>query len=203
MNDRDFDKLVGRMADEHHNPPPTPRERMWRQVQAGRAQPVGRSRHRFMRTAWAAAAVLVIGIGIGRWSSPPTETGPVAVNNPVREAQLPDLYQQTTLALFNRADAMLTDFRVAGCTAGNLEPTGRWASEMLVQARLLQGTPVGEDPELEALLMDLELVLAQIVGISPDHCDRDVAWIRSGLNERSTLNRLRAVTDRRDVLDPI
>lgn len=195
MDDRDFENLVEQMADAHNPPPPTPRERMWRRVEARRV-PSARRRPRVNRMVWAAAAVLLLGVGIGRWSRPPESAGPVAVVQPAAKPGYPDLYQQTTLTLFNKADALLTDFRLGGCEAAELDPTTKWATGMLTQARLLQGTPAGDDPELAGLLQDLELVLVQIVAINPDNCDSDVAWIRSGLNERATLDRLRAVTDR-------
>jgi hypothetical protein len=203
MNDQEFDKILGQIVDEHNSPPAVPRERMWRQVQAHRLQPARRPMRRLMQAAMAMAAVLVIGIGIGRWTSVPHETGPASEVTLQRDTPLSGLYAQATLALFDQADVMLTDFRLTGCAAKELEPSSQWASQMLVQTRLLQGTPVGENPELETLLMDLELVLAQIVAINPKTCDRDVAWIRSGLTERATLHRLRAVTDRPDVLDLI
>ena len=69
-----------------------------------------------------------------------------------------------------------------------------WAGGMLVQTRLLMGTPVADDPAVLELLEDLELVLAQIVGISRDNCARDMAWIRSGLENRSTIDRLRRMS---------
>jgi hypothetical protein len=66
-----------------------------------------------------------------------------------------------------------------------------WAGGMLLQTRLLMETPVGRDPETRALLMDLELVLAQIAGISQNNCARDVAWIRDAMTEQATIDRLR------------
>jgi len=47
---------------------------------------------------------------------------------------------------------------------------------------------------MKNLLDELELVLAQIVGLSRDNCARDMAWIRQGLQERSTIDRLRTVS---------
>jgi len=72
----------------------------------------------------------------------------------------------------------------------------------LLQTRLLLDAPATRDIELIGLLEDLELVLAQIVGLSRDNCARDVAWIKQGLQERSTLDRLRMMSDGRDQ-DPL
>ncbi len=45
------------------------------------------------------------------------------------------------------------------------------------------------------LMVELELVLAQIVGLSRENCAQDMAWIQKGLQENSTLERLRLVSD--------
>jgi hypothetical protein len=65
---------------------------------------------------------------------------------------------------------------------------------MLVQTRLLMDTSVDEDPGMHALLQELEMVLAQIAGLSPEHCARDMAWIRRGLQDRATIDRLRMMS---------
>lgn len=101
MNDSESttsDDWIGRMAREHYNPPPaTPRDEMWRAVEAridgggagedGREPPGGGSamgRHNTMRfrgpwLALAASVILALGIGLGRWSqaSPGDEVPPV------------------------------------------------------------------------------------------------------------------------------
>ena len=38
------------------------------------------------------------------------------------------------------------------------------------------------------------MVLAQIAGLSPEHCARDMAWIRRGLHDRATIDRLRMMS---------
>jgi hypothetical protein len=57
-----------------------------------------------------------------------------------------------------------------------------------------KGTSAADDIEMNNLLEELELVLAQIVGLSRNNCARDMAWIRQGLQERSTIDRLRTVS---------
>ncbi len=206
MNEKEFEQLLDEARQTHNVPPEVPAERMWKAVQAGRSQPILKPRFPLWRAALATAAVLVIGIGIGRWALPepvnpvvaelaaPAETTPVHVS---------EMYAVTTLALFDRADALLTDFRMEGCSAQQMESTSRWAGNMLIQTRVLQNSPASENVELAGLLTDLELVLAQIITINPDRCDRDVAWIRSGLTQRATVDRLRAASTRNNQLAPL
>jgi hypothetical protein len=149
----------------------------------------------------AVAAVLVIGIFIGRLSENPgtipvVETAPVAVTQPepTRPEVKSDVYAMAARDLFGRADFLLTDFKVRSCGTDELKEVPDWAGGMLVQTRLLMGTSAADDIEMNNLLEELELVLAQIVGLSRDNCARDMAWIRQGLQERSTIDRLRTVS---------
>ena len=96
--------------------------------------------------------------------------------------------------LFGRADFLLTDFKVRSCGTADLTEVPDWAGGMLVQTRLLMGTPAADDLEMKNLLEDLEMVLAQIVGLSRENCAGDMAWIRQGLLERATIDRLRTVS---------
>lgn len=206
MNEQDFEKLLDQARQTHNVPSEVPSERMWQAVEAGGLKPISKPGFQLWKPALAMAAVLVIGIGIGRWSTPdvinptmseltvPAETTPDRVS---------ELYKVTAFALFDRADALLTDFRMEGCGAQQMEATSRWAGNLLTQTRVLQNSPAAENAELANLLTDLELVLAQIITINPDRCDQDVAWIRSGLTQRATVDRLRAVSTRNNQSDPL
>jgi len=195
MNERDLEKLVKKMADQHNIPPAVPREKMWRNIQAHQIRSSKTNRSGYWQATLAVAAILIIGIGIGRWIQPIPNAGTLDQTD-LTPVTSPDLYQQPVLALFDRAEIRLTEFRIDERPAQDLDPAGNWATEMLLQTRILQGSAAGQSPELGPMLMDLELVLAQIVGINPVNPDRDVAWIRSGLNHRETLDNLRAAQDR-------
>jgi hypothetical protein len=206
------DQEISEMAREHNRPPEVPRERMWAKIDAARAgrrgvlQPDFKARRRpaarIMRLTAAVAAVLVVGFFLGRMTQEPgtlpaTEAPPVAgvadsdAGDPgVRR----DVYAMAARDLFGRADFLLTDFKVRSCGTDDLTQVPDWAGGMLVQTRLLLGTPAAEDVQLKNLLEELELVLAQIVGLSQKDCARDMAWIRKGLQERATIDRLRAVS---------
>ena len=213
LSDKEWDDLVRGV----NVPPEVPRERMWQVIDAarqdrrrvvtapglsGRRRPV-----EFWRFAAGLAAVLVIGFALGRFSggtnAPSAVPGaaPAAVasgdqprpttNDPRLEREV---YRLAAASLFGRADYLLTDFKVRSCAEEDLAAAPALASGMLVQTRLLLDSPAARDPGLREMLEDLELVLAQIGGLSRDNCARDVAWIRQGLRERSTLDRLRMMS---------
>jgi hypothetical protein len=218
------DKEISKMARRHNPPPEVPRDRMWAKIDAARAdrrediqkdtqkdiqkvvKPDFTPRHgpafRVMRLAAAVAAVLVLGIFIGRMtqenkSLPVVDSTPVAVIQEKTTADpglRRDVYAMAARDLFGRADYLLTDFKVRSCGREDLSEVPDWAGGMLVQTRLLMDTPAADDLEMNNMLEELELVLAQIVGLSKDNCARDMAWIRRGLQERATIDRLRTVS---------
>jgi hypothetical protein len=211
MMDPNKDKDREEMARTHNPPCEVPRDRMWERIDAARSerrgvlQPDFNPRHgpafRIMRLAAGVAAVLVVGFFIGRMSQraeiiPAVEPAPVAIHQDqaIDPKIRQDVYALAARDLFGRADYLLTDFKVRSCGKDDLSEVPDWAGGMLVQTRLLMGTSVAEDVEMKNLLDELELVLAQIVGLSRDHCARDMAWIRRGLQERSTIDRLRTVS---------
>jgi hypothetical protein len=205
MNDQEFDGLVERMKQEHHTPPPVPRDRMWARIEAARhGRPVRTPQpsawRRWGRPALAAAAVLVLGFSIGRMSTRPdagplvadaeTVTPPAAARAPRTEAS--PLVRHAAASLFNRADVLLTDLKVSRCA--QREDSGAvpaWAGGLLVQTRLLLDTPLADDPDTKHLLQDLELVLVRITGLSTADCAGDVDRIRRDLETNATLDRLR------------
>ncbi len=219
MQDRELERLVETMKSGHNQPPPTPRDRMWQRIEAARREAAGidtagqetaaprtawRPRQRFWTTAAAMAAVLVLGVAIGRWTGAPAPgTGPDPVQQTVAQLEPapPDgafrhgtanlLYVKAAGDLFDRADVLLTDFKITPCAEQDLQAVPDWAGGMLLQTRLLLNTSVAEDPALRDLLLDLELVLAQIAGLNPNNCSRDAAWIRDALDQQSTIDRLR------------
>ena len=89
-----------------------------------------------------------------------------------------------------RADALLTklaQMRESGRPAPEIQP---WAESLLLETRLLLDSPAAQDPSLDALLLDLELTLAQVSQ------DPDLATADSGTKEsdRALLMRIRFKT---------
>jgi len=209
INDNEWEDMVRGV----NKPPEVPRDRMWQAIDAARKesrqvvtapefQRTGGTTSRWWRVAATMAAVLVLGVAIGRMTVTPDT--PVAVNETpttttvarttVNRATAREVDRLAASDLFGRADYLLTDFKVRTCAQDDLGARPSWAGGLLLQTRLLLDSSVAKDAEMHQLLEELELVLAQIVGLSRDNCARDMAWIKQGLQERSTLDRLRMVS---------
>ena len=183
----------------YHEPPgEPPRERMWQEIVARRTAN-GLRRERGSRrwlVAWAAgiAAVLVIGIGIGRLTvRQPVPSGGAPVAAVAGGPRKEDLtaYRVAAAEHLGQAEAFLTLFRASV----RREPQERLASstarQLLATNRLLLDSPAAVDPRLKLLLQDLELVLAQIAQLNPARSNEDLQLIREGLDD-GVLVRLRA-----------
>lgn len=192
MNDDRFEDLLREAARDYHRPPETPRDEMWAVIEAERRRRRTAPQVVVLRPVWrwaiGMAAVLLVGIAIGRWMRPKPEasfTSPVA-------AQSGDVaYRLVAAQYLGRTEALLAGFQ-ADAPSGQLDPQFvSQARELLASTRLLLDSPAGTDPQLRPLLQDLELVLAQIALLSATQEKRDVELIIQGIDQKSVLTRLR------------
>jgi hypothetical protein len=101
-------------------------------------------------------------------------------------------YQLTTVRHLSDAEALLTSFRAR--TTGDRQmdaQMAKWARDLLTNTRLLLDSPVANDPQRRPLLEDLELVLVQIVQLSPGSTPQDHELIERTLQQEHVLTRLR------------
>ena len=190
MTDDRFEERLREAAQDYHRPPATPREELWRRIAAARAE---RRRVIVLRPAlrWGVgiAAVLALGVGIGRWSATGSPTSSGVPGTGERTSAF--VYQLAAAQYLTRTEALLTGFR-AETRAG--VPTAQFsvqARDLLCTTRLMLDSPAARDVRLKSLLEDLELVLAQIAQL-PSRGDRDdVQSMNQGLDQRSVLLRLR------------
>jgi hypothetical protein len=101
-------------------------------------------------------------------------------------------YQLTTVHHLSEAEALLTSFRTR--TTGDQQmdaQLGAWARQLLSNTRLLLDSPVANDPQRRPLLEDLELILVQIVQLSPGSATQDRDLIEKTLQQEHVLTRLR------------
>jgi hypothetical protein len=197
MDDDQLDPMLRDAARAYHRPPEPPREAMWQAIQAGRR--VDRARppalRRWAPWAMAAAAMLALGVGIGRLSAPtarPVGTAPAqtAVAAPrVNETA----YRLATLEHLGQSEAFLTLFRTSVQSGSQERLASVTARQLLASNRLLLDSPAGQNRRTRVLLQDLELVLAEIAQLSPQASAGDRELIREGMERGGVLSRLRTV----------
>jgi hypothetical protein len=91
-----------------------------------------------------------------------------------------------------QAEALLTAFK-ADLSQGRMDAEmASWGKDLLSNTRLLAASPAGRDPVRRKLLQDLELVLVQIVQLSPNAPARDRDLINGAITEDQVLTRLRS-----------
>ncbi len=193
MSDDQLDQRIREAARDYNQPPETPREEMWARIQAGRRQHGGTPaacrglpfRRRWVPWAAAAAAILAVGIGIGRVSVTPESSvwkGPSANATTYRLAAQEHLSQsEAFLTLFRTSLENLPDHRLASASA----------RQLLATNRLLLDSPAAVEPATRLLLEDLELVLAEIAQLSPRSRGQDLQLIRDGMERGNVMPRLR------------
>jgi hypothetical protein len=208
MSKNEIDRMVDVVRDSYHVPGETPKEAIWDVIEQGLAAApdegvldltVARKsrslrQSRYFGWSAAAAAVLALGIGIGRMSSPGTTATPVANTS----GDMPSSLQFAAAEHFGRTESLLTMVR-SDARQGQVDPmTGTWARGLLVQTRMLMDARTGDDPVMIELLEDLELVLAQVVGLAEggviegDRTRTELDLALRGVEERELLPRLQA-----------
>ena len=101
-------------------------------------------------------------------------------------------YQLTAVRHLSEAEALLTSFRTRSSADQQMDAQlGSWARELLSNTRLLLDSPVANDPQRRPLLEDLELVLVQIVQLSPGSTPQDRELIEKTLQHDHVMTRLR------------
>jgi hypothetical protein len=198
MLDDRLDDQLRDAAKDYNDPPETPRDLMWERIVAERAEKTDRSSVlpiRHLRPLWWAAgiaAVLVLGIGLGRLSINRT---PLAAPAPIATGTTPRVgnaaYQVATAEHLSQSEAFLTLFRASVRQGGNEQLASATARQLLATNRLLLDSPAANDGKTRLLLQDLELVLAEIAQLTPQPRSRDLDLITEGLERGGVMSRLR------------
>jgi hypothetical protein len=116
----------------------------------------------------------------------------VALSGAAANSTSASAYQLTTVRHLSEAEALLTSFRTRSATDQQMDAQlGSWARELLSNTRLLLDSPVANDPQRRPLLEDLELVLVQIVQLSPGSTPQDRELIEKTLQHDHVMTRLR------------
>lgn len=100
-------------------------------------------------------------------------------------------YQVATIRHLANAEALLTAFHNDSRDAKMDATLSLWARDLLSNTRLLLDSPAADDPQRAKLLGDLELVLAEIVQLSPGASAQDRGLIEGSIRNGQVMTRLR------------
>jgi hypothetical protein len=204
MTDDRFEEVVREAAKSYNEPPPAPRDEIWARLSAARRGESApgpepeivelASRRRPARWAVAAAAlaaVLLLGVMIGRFTAAPTRTDtPTATAAVADTAGAPrpnGVMRFAAIQHLSQIQALLVDYE-----AGRLDADFHSAAEdLLFRTRLLLDAEGLEDPSMRTLLRDLELFLAEVAQLARTNESGERELIDQGLDERKIRPRLR------------
>ena len=194
MNEQDIERGLAQLKDTWRRPGEPPLDEMWAVIERDAfARPV-RAPVTWTRRLLPLAAMLVLGFGIGQ-IAPRLRGGsaaPVASPAPLaQEKEIAAPFVGVATDYLERVTSLLVT--LAGAS-GRAQPAGYSADQardLLTTTRLLMDSPAPMQPNLRALLEDLELVLAQIARLPARPEAPDVYLIDQAMDQREVIPRLR------------
>jgi len=202
MDDKQLDQLLDKARESYRVPPEPAVEALWQRIDAEAfAAPVAVSTRRGSewRIAWRlAAASLVFGVIAGRWSAGVRPSITIQAATPEVASALPAArpYQKTTEALLGQTAVLLAALGTDRTSATLSANVSDQAMQLLGTTRLLLDSPAAADPQMHALLLDLELTLAQVARLQPARGNTELTRINEAVAERDIVPRIRsAVVD--------
>jgi len=207
MTEHRFDDLMRDAAREYRVPADPPLDAMWQEIERAHWGRAARRRDassrrgmlRIVRAApWMAAgigmaATLVVGIAIGRQSAPSVPALPIASLASAAEAESTP-YDLATGRHLVQAAALLIALPSQAGTLDAGDALVEQAHDLLSTTRILLDSPAADNPDIRALLRDLELVLAQVSRLPARGSEpAEVQLINDAILERDVLPRLRMV----------
>ena len=206
MDDNRFDDVLRDLPRSFNAPPEPPLDEMWTTIEDAHFNapvPISTTRVMTSRAPWlAAAAALVVGIGIGRYlpsGAKPAENAasPSAIAaNPTSPASdtssaVADAYRDQTNRYLGQAAALLISLPAKDANGKTDAAFATKATDLLVTTRLLIDSPAAaQDPKLHSLLEDLELVLVQIARLRSEKNKGDLDLIHQAVEQGDVLSRL-------------
>ena len=121
--------------------------------------------------------------------NPQSVRSPQLDRSPQSSSSVP--YQVATIRHLANAEALLTAFHNDSRDAKMDATLSLWARDLLSNTRLLLDSPAADDPQRAKLLGDLELVLAEIVQLSPGASAQDRGLIEGSIRNGQVMTRLR------------
>jgi hypothetical protein len=150
------------------------------------------------------AAALMMGIGLGRFSTNETAASPGSSDpSTMASAVVTDTatstsnaYDKVASELLGRTVVLLMSLPAESRNVGAGERFSNQATELLTSTRLLLDSPAASDARFKDLLEDLELVLAQIAMLQSGRTRQEIDLITDALEERDVVPRIRSAVAR-------
>ena len=203
MDENRFDEVIRDLPQSFTTPSEPPLDEMWKVIEdAHFNSPASTRRPGGMNSPvpWlAAAAALVIGIGIGHYVALGKKTqqsgnGASAVAStqrlPADTSAIADAYRDQTSNYLGQAAALLISLPPQNASGKTDAAFAGKAADLLVTTRLLMDSPAAQDPKLRSLLEDLELVLVQIARLRGERNKGDLDLIHQAVEQGDVLSRL-------------
>jgi hypothetical protein len=206
MDDNRFDEVLHDLPRSFSPPTSPPLEEMWAVIEEAHFNAptsIPSRRTTVMSSApWlAAAATLLIGIGIGRYIprvtknvADVTATSAVAPSRALASAPdtsaVADAYRDQTSRYLGQTAALLISLPAKDASGKTDASFAGKAADLLVITRLLIDSPASQDPKMRSLLEDLELVLVQIARLRGERSRSDLDLIHQAVEQGDVLSRL-------------
>lgn len=205
MDDNRFDDVIRDLPRSFKTPPQPPLDEMWAVIEDAHFNaPSSISTHSRPSASvpWlAAAAALLIGIGVGRYLPRGTKT---VTNTPTPSAiastrvsshaadtsAVADAYRDQTSRYLGQTAALLISLPAKDASGKTDASFAGKAADLLVTTRLLIDSPAAQDPKLRSLLEDLELLLVQIARLKTERNRSDLDLIHQAVEQGDVLSRL-------------
>jgi hypothetical protein len=199
MDEQELERRLAELRTSWRVPSEPPLAELWPDIEARAFPQVGR--RPWTRTLLPLAAMLLLGFGIGqiapRLRSRPAP-GISATSSPaeglvVRPASDEAPFVGIAADYLERVTGLLVTLADANRHGQPLGSSATQARDLLATTRLLIDSPQANDPRLQSLLDDLELVLAQIARLPQRATQPEVNLIDQTLDQREVLPRLRVM----------
>ena len=204
MDENRFNDVLDELPRTFKVPPEPPLDQMWSVIEDAHfnsttAAPAWRVLA--LRIPWlAAAATLLIGIGIGYSlplgkdsQTPPAVSVASSEALPSDTAKVVEAYRDQASQYLGQAAALLISLPANGAPDRTDARFAGKAADLLVTTRLLMDSPAAQDPKLRALLEDLELVLVQIARLRVERNRSDLDLIHQTVEQSDVISRLNSV----------
>jgi len=207
MDEKRFDDVLHELPRTYKVPPEPPLDEMWSVIgdaHFNAAAPAPLRRGIASRIPWlAAAATLLIGIGIGYYlplgktsvtsKAAATSVASTDPATPGDTSKVAEAYRDQASQYLGQAAALLISLPAKGAPDRTDAQFSGKAAELLVTTRLLMDSPAAQDPKLRGLLEDLELVLVQIARLRVERNRSDLDLIHQTVEQGDVLSRLNSV----------